>query len=362
MAIKRSLDRDIFSLDSHKLVYHPQRVSRWLMGESVFPIYIEVGIFGGCNHRCIFCAYDFLKYKPSSLPKSQLKMFIKEAAINGVRAILFSGEGEPLLNGDFKELVAFTKKNGIDVALATNGVFFDKVIAAGTLKYLSWVKVSLDAGMRKTYSLIHNADQRDYNLVIDNLKNAVRIKRKYGYNCAIGVQSILIPQNVKEMAALAGRLKKIGVDYLVIKPYCQHGFSNNKISFSLSKSELNSLERDLEGYSNGAFQVILRRNAMRKIGMPKPYRNCYGLDFAAHLSSSGDLYPCNAFVGKKEFSFGNICNERFTDIWLGRRRKDVMLKLNKLLNVDNCRVACRLDEINCYLWKLKHPGGHFNFI
>ena len=31
-------------------------------------------------------------------------------------------------------------------------------------------------------------------------------------------------------------------------------------------------------------------------------------------------------------------------------------------NINNCRKACRLDEINKYLWMLKNPPEHVNFI
>ena len=33
------------------------------------------------------------------------------------------------------------------------------------------------------------------------------------------------------------------------------------------------------------------------------------------------------------------------------------LDINKV-----CREACRLDEINKYLYEIKHPGEHVNFI
>jgi hypothetical protein len=39
-----------------------------------------------------------------------------------------------------------------------------------------------------------------------------------------------------------------------------------------------------------------------------------------------------------------------------------MKLLNKSLDHGLCRDACRLDEINRYLWELKNPVKHANFI
>ena len=33
-------------IDSHKLIYHPCEVAKWLNGERVYPIEIEVGLSG----------------------------------------------------------------------------------------------------------------------------------------------------------------------------------------------------------------------------------------------------------------------------------------------------------------------------
>jgi GTP 3',8-cyclase len=348
-------------LDSHKLLYHVGRLQRWLKDGDVFPLYLEVGIFGGCNHRCIFCAFDFLKYEPSFLEKEVLQKFFRQAAKAGTKAVLFSGEGEPLLHKDFASVLVFTKAQGIDTALVTNGVFLDKKISSRILKHLSWLKISLDAGSAKTYSLIHGTGSRDFKTVLSNLKEAVKIRNNYRSSCIIGVQSLLLPQNIEEMGALAGAVKKAGADYLVVKPFSPHGASKNKIRFDLKSFRLEALEKELAGYSGPAFKAVLRRQAIAKLKAQKPYRQCLGLPFAAHLCATGEIYPCNAFVGKEKYSFGNIRRESFKEIWSGARRKRVMSAVGRL-NPERCRKSCRLDEINRYLWDLRHPGRHVNFI
>jgi len=53
-------DIDEFRVDSHKLIYHPERVSQWLNGEIIYPLFCEVGPASACNSRCYFCAFDYV--------------------------------------------------------------------------------------------------------------------------------------------------------------------------------------------------------------------------------------------------------------------------------------------------------------
>ena len=50
-------------ISNHKLMYHPKRVAEWKEKEDCYPLYIEIGLTNSCNHRCIFCALDFLENK-----------------------------------------------------------------------------------------------------------------------------------------------------------------------------------------------------------------------------------------------------------------------------------------------------------
>ena len=56
-------------IEGHKLMYHPNEVSRWINGQIFAPIYLEIGPTNICNHKCNFCALDYLEVKPKFLDK-----------------------------------------------------------------------------------------------------------------------------------------------------------------------------------------------------------------------------------------------------------------------------------------------------
>lgn len=352
---------DDYRIDAQKIHYHPQRLSRWLEGKDVAPIYLEVSPVGSCNHRCIFCALDYLGYKPTLLRTAALKRFIADSAALGVKSMMFAGEGEPLLHKDIVELVTFTKSKGIDVALTTNGVLLNRQNLPALLSNLSWLRISLNAGTARNYSRIHRTHPGDFLKVIANLKAAVALKRRTKSTCTIGAQFLLLPQNQTDAATTAGLCRRIGLDYLIIKPYSQHPFSQNRLSRTINYAQLLKLEKRLDRFSGKGFRLIFRRQAMEKFIHQRPYQCCYGISFWAYLNSQGDVYACSAFLGDKRFCLGNIYRQRFRQIWQGSKRR-ALLKMMRTWDSGRCRRACRMDEVNRFLWDLKHPPPHVNFI
>ena len=87
---------DKYNIDGHKLHLHPERVSQWLNGETIAPLYIEISPSGTCNHRCIFCSMDFMGYKKRFLDSAVMYERLRECGKLGVRAVMFAGEGERL--------------------------------------------------------------------------------------------------------------------------------------------------------------------------------------------------------------------------------------------------------------------------
>lgn len=347
-------------MDSHKLIYHPEAVAAWLRGGDIYPIEIEISPSGACNHRCSFCAVDYLGYEPHFLAKDVILRDVRQMQQKGLKSVICSGEGEPLLNKDLPDIVNSIKGMGVDVAMSSNAALFTEDKARECLKAFTWIRFSVASFEEKSYYEIQRAPEGDLNKVKRNLCDAVRVKRETGARTTLGVQCLLMPGNKEQLPSMAEELREIGVDYLTVKPFSQHLHSDNH--YDIDYLEMLDLEQKLKEYENDAFSVYFRANAMKKVHHTKTYRKCLGLPFMTHIDAKGNVWPCVAHIGTDEFKYGNINEQTFQEIWEGTRRKEVTEKL-WLLDINSvCREACRLDAINQYLDELKHPGEHVNFI
>lgn len=347
-------------MDSHKLIYHPETVSRWLRGENIYPVEIEISPSGTCNHRCVFCAVDYVGYTPCFLEKEIILRDIGQMSKNGLKSVICSGEGEPLLNKDMPEIANGIKSCGVDVAMSTNGVFFSKEKLQECLGAFTWVRYSVASMEKQIYDKIQRGKERDLDRVKQNLTEAVRLKKDMHLKTTLGVQCLMLPDNKDSILSMARELRAIGVDYFTVKPYSQHPHSEN--TFEINYEELSDLEKELHACQTENFSIFFRANAMKKMHNKKRYRQCLGLPFMSHIDARGNVWPCVAHIGTEELCYGNIYENTFAEIWEGKRRQKVM---NNLMQMDInavCREACRLDEINKYLDDLKNPGEHVNFI
>ena len=347
-------------MDSHKLIYHPETVSRWLNGENIYPIEIEISPSGVCNHRCIFCAVDYIGYQANFLKKDIILRDIVQMQKKGLKSVICSGEGEPLLNKDMPDIANGIKAAGVDVAMSTNGVLFTKEKLLDCLAAFTWVRYSVAAFQEKIYDKIQRGGNDDFHQMKDNLAEAVRIKKDKHLKTTLGVQCLLLPDNAFQIIDMAKELCEMGLDYLSIKPYSQHLHSQNV--FQINYNEMLELEQEIKQYENERFSVYFRANTMKKLNHEKEYKQCLGLPFMTHIDAKGNVWPCVAHIGTDELCYGNINEETFEEIWEGPGRTEVVQKLGELNVNEVCRQACRLDEINKYLDALVHPGEHVNFI
>lgn len=354
---------DSYLIDGHKLTYHPREVARWMRGEDVFPLYVEISPAGGCNHRCVFCALDYLGYAPRFLDTAVLRERLSEMGRLGVRSVLFGGEGEPLLHKDLVELAVHAKGSGIDVALTTNGVLLSEPVAAGLVPVASWIKVSLNAGDAATYAALHRTRESDFELVLANIARTASLVASTGAGCAVGVQAILLPENAGGMETLAARARDAGADYLVVKSYSQHGRSVTRRYERFDYSPYLELSERLGRFATDRFKVIVRTRAMRKLSEgDRGYDRCLALPFWAYVDSGGGVWGCSAHLGDDRFRYGSLCEQAFAEIWLGEKRRRLNEFVSGEFDPAACRRNCRMDEVNRYLWSLRHPPAHVNFI
>lgn len=351
---------DNIRMDSHKLIFHPQRVAEWLQGKVIYPVEMEIGLSGACNHRCIFCAVDYMDYKPQLLDAEVLIKNLRVLGKKGLKSIIYAGEGEPLVNPAAPYIINATKNNGIDAAMSTNGVLLTREVSASCLKSLSWVRVSIAGATDATYEKIHQCRKGDLQKVYQNMQDAVAQKRDEKLDVTLGAQLLLLPENKDEAVQLAKNMRELGFDYFTVKPFSQHPQSKAKLNVDYSESE--EIGRLLRECETDDFKIYFRSQSIENLGHEKSYSQCEGLNFMTYMDASGNVFPCIVFMGRQEYIYGNINETPFTDFWEAGRSKKIRSSFNENFIKQNCRKNCRLDEINKYLHELKQPGMHANFI
>lgn len=355
-------DRKInFNQSGHKMLHHLDRVQAWLRGERVVPVHIELGTGPRCNFNCIFCFTAFQKADACSLDRKTFLKIMRDAAEAGVRSIGILGDGEPTLNPALAEAVAFGHGLGLDIGLATNGLLFDDRLARSILPHLVWVRFTTCAATPETFEAVHRIPAKHFETVRRNVSGAVAAKKEMGLSVTIGMQMVLVPENIGETVEASRQARDLGADYFSAK---QASISpHNAYRFDLDfYDKYEGLLAEVEAESTDEFASIVAWEKLRSKGK-KEYHRCYGYQMLFQVTGKGEVYPCSELVGREDFLIGDFRRETLKDMIYGKRYEEVMRAMEGKLDLEkDCATCCRHDAINKFLWTLKNPPDHINFI
>ena len=358
-----------YRMDGHKLYWHLDTVNDWLNGQRIAPLHIDVGLSKGCNIRCHYCfgAMQGNLYKEgvgNYFPREPLLRYMAEAGEVGVRSMALIGEAEPLLNPHVYEAIVTGKRSGVDMPLGTNGVLFDTgKQGEQALEYLTWLRFNISAASQESYRQLHGSP--DFDTLIEKVKFCVSVKKAHNLPVTIGFQMVLTPQDIDEALPLTRLARELGVDYLEIK-HCGDTVNNDLGIFKKlhTYDDFQEILKKAEGESDGSFKVIVKWGNITRKGK-RNYNCCYGTPFLLYSSGDGKLYPCGMFFSHKEaeYRLGDLTRQSFKGIIESDAYWNTMEKLKNSIKVhEECYASCKTNAINEFLYMLKDPPRHINFI
>lgn len=360
---------DLYQMNNHKMIHHLDRVNDWQQGKRIAPLHIDVGLSKGCNIKCQYCygvTQDnfFRKGMDLHFHPDALLRYMRDAGEIGVRSMALIGEAEPLLNPGVYDAIVTGKKAGVDISLGTNGILFDTgKPGEAALEHLTWIRFNISAATDDAYRRIHAS--KDFAIACDKIRFCVATKRRLDLDVTIGLQMVLMPQNLDQAVPLAKLGRELGVDYLVIKQ-CGDTVKNDLGIYERLHEyrDFTDTLKLAEAESAPGYNVIVKWQKIAKEGK-RCYDQCLGSPFLIYSSGDGKVYPCGMFFSyrSEEFVMGNLLEQSFKDIVFSDRYWEVIERVKQSVDVHHeCYANCRTNEINQFVWDLKHPPAHVNFV
>jgi sulfatase maturation enzyme AslB (radical SAM superfamily) len=272
----------------------------------------------------------------------------------GVKAVTFSGGGEPLLHRDIVLFMQRCLNFGIDLSIITNGQTLSGP-RAEVLSFARWVRVSMDYtnGAQMAHSRV--VPQKYFEEVMDNLRSFARIKQP---DCDLGVNFIVHRDNCDGLFDFAVALFRAGVENLRVSPmWCPDFVAYHTPIQEQVESQL----REIQAWLDANPETERRRwsvNTSYDLYSPahspeRAYKRCYFMQTVPVVGADQRVYACHNKAYDMSGCIGSIANQSFRDLWFGPDARRVFESLNPQCD---CRHQCANDSKNKHIMNLIHSS------
>lgn len=294
------------------------------------PIHIRIKPTNVCNHDCWYCAYKVSHLQLGKdmverdfIPEQKMLEIIDDCELMGVKAITFSGGGEPLIYKYMPLTLKRLIETNIAFATLTNGAKLDGEVAELFAKYGTWVRVSMDGYDNESYQKFRGVGKKEFDKIISNMEKF----KKIGGQCYLGVSYIVGQDNWHKIYEISKILSEIGVDSLKISPaiVSNEGEKTNiyhQAFYKQAKEEIEKAQNDfgktLEIYDSYHYQLN---------SFEKDYSWCPYSQMLMVIGADLNVYPCqDKAYNLDEALLGSIKNISFREWWY--QNKESFFRVN----------------------------------
>ncbi len=285
-----------------------------------------------CNLNCVHCYTDSANIKYSGeLTTDEGIALIDDLANFRIPSLLFSG-GEPLMRKDLFTLIEHASGKNIRPVLSTNGTLIDKN-AARTLKEsgIVYVGISLD-GMEETNDVFRGT-KGAFAKAMKGFENCVAVGQR------VGLRLTLTKKNFEDLHEIFNFIEREGINracfYHLVYSGRGENLYDNDLSHSQSRAAMDIIlsrtkdffnrKKDIniltvDNHADGVYLYLklLEENNPRSEEVRRllewngggAYSTGVGI---ANIDFVGNVHPDQFW---QDYSFGNIRNRSFADIWM----------------------------------------------
>ncbi|MBM4445792.1 MAG: radical SAM protein [Chloroflexi bacterium] len=295
-----------------------------------------------CNLCCVHCYSSAGEQDPAGvLTTEQAKSFIHDLADFGVPVILFSG-GEPLLRQDIFKLAHFAREQGMRTVLSTNGTLISESLA-NEIRNASFAEVGISLDGIGAKNDRFRGKKGAYKAALQGIRTCVVLGLR------VSLRLTITRYNYMAIPAIFDLVEREGVERICFYHLAYAGRAGKLIRDDLSHSQTRAVvdlicDRTIDLYQRGLTKEVLtvdnhadgvylylklqRQDPARAEKVLALLRANGGNNSGIRIGAVDELGNVHADQFWQHYSFGNVRQRKFGDIWLDtsdllmRRLKD----------------------------------------
>lgn len=314
-----------------KFLRFSDQLDAWRNNSLVAPVHVRIKPINRCNHNCWYCAYRFKDLKLGEdmdlsdvLPKEKMFEIIDDLIDMDVKAVTFSGGGEPLIYKPISEAVEKLAFGGIKVATLTNGTNLKGRIAEAFSDYGSWVRVSIDGWDNESYKEARDARDKEFDIVMNNMANFLTRETK----CVLGVSFIVGKDNCGHIYEVCKLLKNIGVNHVKLSGAVVANDPGTVNDYHQNFKEIADAEiKAARTLADEKFSVLDHYHDVDS-RFDKTYTFCPFLQYLTVIGADCNVYTCQDKAYTKGGILGSIKEKSFKEFWYSEENRRNIYKLD----------------------------------
>lgn len=325
------------SYSDFKPAWHLDKIAQMRDGLQIVPSQVQLIISDFCNNACQFCAFrmegytsnqHFGQWTADGFTNNPNRMIDHDKCIEimcdmaamGVRAIQFTGGGEPTVHPRHLEVFRAALDFGLQASLVTNG----NILRAGweaVLPRFAWIRVSLDAGRAVTYAKIRRVPESMFSVALQNLQALAEATRNTG--TVLGASFVITKDNYLEVldaAKVVARTRCPSIRYAVaFTPELEKYYDEEMLGEIEEQLHYAELLADQEHFVIHN-QVSLRLDDLRS-GRPA-HSFCGYQQFNVYIGGDLNVYRCCNTAYNDLGLVGSLRDQSFADFWQSQEKEE----------------------------------------
>jgi len=179
------------------------------------PLSLAIESTAKCNLFCPMCPRETFYFPPKDMELGVFRKLIDESKDFLEFAVPY-GAGEPLLNPEIYDMLAYCRSAGIPTGISTNATVLTEAASRRLIESgLDYIIFAFDGATRETYELYRKG--ADFEKVRNNILTFLRVKKEMKSRIFCIVQVVRLKENRHEIPDLIRMWRIEGVDEVRVK-------------------------------------------------------------------------------------------------------------------------------------------------